>query len=131
MCIGVYAGEWVILSCAMRNRVDKRWSDGHDLGPPVGAGASKQKSWEGQRAAPVAERFVHHCGEDVDVLGRHGLICRWSEGRHQRHTALNEIRCLLHVCQPDLSHLGCSAAMASDQTVFRWCHGSLGSFYTT
>ena len=60
----------------------------------------------------MAERLVHHCGEDVDVLGRHGLICRWSEGRHQRHTALNEFRCLLHVCQPDSSHLGCSAAMA-------------------
>ena len=32
-----------------------------------------------------------HCGEDVDVMGRHGLSCRWSEGRHHRHAALNDI----------------------------------------
>ena len=43
-----------------------------------------------------------HCGEDVDVLGRHGLSCRWSEGRHQRHAALNDIvvRVLSSACVP-------------------------------
>ena len=33
----------------------------------------------------------HHCGEEVDVMGRHGLSCRWSKGRHHRHAALNDI----------------------------------------
>ena len=32
-----------------------------------------------------------HCGSEVDPLGTHGLSCRWSEGRHPRHTAVNEI----------------------------------------
>ncbi len=33
----------------------------------------------------------HHCGAVVDAMGRHGLSCRMSEGRHQRHGAVNEI----------------------------------------
>ena len=36
----------------------------------------------------------HHCkrcGQLVDSLGRHGLSCRRSEGRHSRHAALNSI----------------------------------------
>ena len=33
----------------------------------------------------------HHCGAEVDVLGRHGLSCRKSEGRHHRHAAVNDI----------------------------------------
>ena len=32
-----------------------------------------------------------HCGLEVDPLGTHGLSCRWSEGRHPRHAALNDI----------------------------------------
>ena len=32
-----------------------------------------------------------HCGAAVDALGRHALSCRWSEGRHQRHAAVNNI----------------------------------------
>ncbi len=32
-----------------------------------------------------------HCGSEVDPLGTHGLSCRWSEVRHSRHTAVNEI----------------------------------------
>ena len=32
-----------------------------------------------------------HCGTAVDALGRHALSCRRSEGRHQRHTAVNDI----------------------------------------
>ena len=31
------------------------------------------------------------CGTAVDSLGRHALSCRRSTGRHQRHTALNDI----------------------------------------
>jgi len=33
----------------------------------------------------------HHCGAEVDCLATHGLSCRWSEGRHHRHAALNDI----------------------------------------
>ena len=33
----------------------------------------------------------HRCGAEVDVLGHHVLSCRRSEGRHQRHAALNDI----------------------------------------
>ena len=33
----------------------------------------------------------YHCGVEVDSLGTHGLSCRRSEGRHHRHSALNDI----------------------------------------
>ena len=33
----------------------------------------------------------HHCGAEVDCLATHGLSCRWSEGRHHRHAAINDI----------------------------------------
>ncbi len=33
----------------------------------------------------------HHCSDVVDELGRHALSCRRSEGRHQRHSALNDL----------------------------------------
>ena len=32
-----------------------------------------------------------HCGVEVDHLGSHGLSCRKSEGRHYRHSAINDI----------------------------------------
>ena len=32
-----------------------------------------------------------HCSAMVDEFGRHALSCRRSEGRHQRHAALNDI----------------------------------------
>ena len=32
-----------------------------------------------------------HCGAEVDCLATHGLSCRWSEGRHHRHAAINDI----------------------------------------
>ena len=33
----------------------------------------------------------HHCRAEVDCLATHGLSCWWSEGRHHRHAALNDI----------------------------------------
>ena len=33
----------------------------------------------------------HHSGAEVDCLATHGLSCRWSEGRHHRHDAINNI----------------------------------------
>ena len=32
-----------------------------------------------------------HCGEEVDVMGKYGLSCRWSEGRQYRYAAMNNI----------------------------------------
>ena len=32
-----------------------------------------------------------HCGAEVDHLATHGLNCRWSEGRHPRHAAVNDV----------------------------------------
>jgi hypothetical protein len=32
-----------------------------------------------------------HCGAEVDSLATHGLSCRWSEARHHRHAAINDI----------------------------------------
>ena len=42
--------------------------------------------------APVCgPHRCQHCSAEVNALGRHALSCRWSEGRHFRHAALNEI----------------------------------------
>ena len=32
-----------------------------------------------------------HCGSDVDAQGTHGLSCRYSQGRHFCHAAMNDI----------------------------------------
>ena len=32
-----------------------------------------------------------HCGSKVDQLGTHGLSCRYSQGRHSRHAAVNDL----------------------------------------
>ena len=34
-----------------------------------------------------------HCGYEVDELATHGISCRWSEGRHHRLAAINDIIC--------------------------------------
>ena len=31
------------------------------------------------------------CGEDVNILGTHGLSCRFSKGRHSRHASVKDI----------------------------------------
>ena len=42
--------------------------------------------------APVCgPHQCQHCSMEVDVLGRHTLSCKRSEGRHLRHAALNDI----------------------------------------
>ena len=33
----------------------------------------------------------HHCGVQVDGTAMHGLSCKWSEGHHQHHVAVNDI----------------------------------------
>ena len=32
-----------------------------------------------------------HCGAEVDSSAMHGLSCRWSDGRHPRHAAINDL----------------------------------------
>ena len=43
----------------------------------------------------------HHCGVQVDGTATHGLSCKWSEGRHQCHAAVNNI---VH-CTMSAAHL--------------------------
>ena len=72
-----------------------------------------------------------HCGAEVDHLATHGLSCRWSEGRHHRHAALNDIihRTLMSAHIP--SRLEPSGIFRSDGkrpdgiTVVPWKSGKL------
>ena len=41
--------------------------------------------------AICAPHPCHHCGAEVDSLGTHGLSCKYSEGHHHRHVAMNDI----------------------------------------
>ena len=41
--------------------------------------------------AKVCEPHKCRCGREMDALGLHGLSCKFSAGRHPRHSALNEI----------------------------------------
>ena len=42
-------------------------------------------------APTCGPRQCRHCSVEVDVFGRHSLSCKKSEGRHFRHSALNDI----------------------------------------
>ncbi len=45
-----------------------------------------------QHCSPLCRPHTcHHCGAQVDSTATHGLSCIWSEGRHQRHAAVNDI----------------------------------------
>ena len=56
----------------------------------------------------------YHCGAAVDELATHGLSCPKSQGRHPRHTAINELiqRSLVTAVVP--SHLEPSGICRSD-----------------
>ena len=42
--------------------------------------------------APICgSHLCNHCRAEVDVLGRHALSCKKSEGRHHCHAAVNDI----------------------------------------
>jgi hypothetical protein len=38
-----------------------------------------------------SRHVCHQCGKEVDESGTHGLSCRRSQGRHPRHSQLNEV----------------------------------------
>jgi len=42
---------------------------------------------------PIVVEHTCVCGENVDVFGTHGLLCRCSGGRIPRHAAINETIC--------------------------------------
>ena len=44
----------------------------------------------GQGAPLCRPHTCHHCGVQVDGTAMHDLSCKWSEGRHQNHTAVND-----------------------------------------
>ena len=72
----------------------------------------------------------HHCGADVNEFGRHvhGLSCRKSEGRHQRHAALNNIILSLPVCQLAWSHQAFQDLTGRGQMESPLCPGGMGDF---
>ena len=72
----------------------------------------------------------HHCGANVDTLATHGLSCRQSEGRHFRHSSINDlIHCALSAAKFDLdwSLQGCTGMMGRDLMASQWPHGSMAS----
>ena len=56
----------------------------------------------------------YHCGVEVNCLGTHGLSCKWSEGRHRRHAALNDIVHRALTMAHILSHLEPAGICRSD-----------------
>lgn len=40
---------------------------------------------------PICPEHTCRCGNKVDPSGTHGLSCRYSAGRHSRHTEINNI----------------------------------------
>ena len=40
--------------------------------------------------APICEPHTCKCSAAVEIHGRHGLSCRYSAGRHSRHSSLNK-----------------------------------------
>ena len=40
---------------------------------------------------PLCHPHKCQCGAEVDQLGRHGLSCKSAEGRHSRHSQVNDL----------------------------------------
>jgi hypothetical protein len=70
------------------------------------------------------------CGAMVDVNGIHGLICRISKGRLERHNAVNKLikRSLLTPkFRLVLRRSNCHTLTVNDQMVCQQCHGHVDS----
>ena len=75
--------------------------------------------------APICQPHKCRCGTEVDIFGQHGLSCKFSKGRHSRHTALNEsvARALTSAgCQTTLepTDLSRKDQKRPDGTAFPW-----------
>ena len=72
---------------------------------------------------------LFHCGEEVSHLGTHGLSCKFSQGQHFHHGALNEIvhRALtaVHIPSPlEPSGISCSNGKRPDgASIVPWKSG--------
>ena len=52
---------------------------------------SSESLWAFVWAPPCRPHSCQYCGAKVDHLATHSLSCKKSEGRHYRHTAVNDI----------------------------------------
>ena len=78
--------------------------------------------------APLCKPHTcHHCGAEVNSMALHGLSCRWSEGRHHRHAALNNILVRAFKYLLSWSLLILIGWMESGLTVSRLCHKKRGN----
>ena len=65
------------------------------------------------------------CGKVVDARGLHGLVCRKSAPRQQRHSHLNNIiwRAMKRAQIPSKSQWACFGMTANSPTAPQSCHG--------
>ena len=75
----------------------------------------------------------HHCGVQVDDTATHGLSCKWSEGHHQRHAAVNDIvYCAMSAARLQPTDLSRSDGKCPDRvTLVPWMSGRLVVWETT
>ena len=73
----------------------------------------------------------HHCGVQVDGTATHSLSCKWSEGHHQCHAAVNDIvHCAISAAHlsPRLESTGlsrCEGKCPDEVTLVPWKSGRL------
>ncbi|GAU97086.1 hypothetical protein RvY_08441 [Ramazzottius varieornatus] len=79
--------------------------------------------------AKLCEPHACRCGVQVDGLGRHGLACKNSAGRHSRHDALNDIihraltSCQVHNIREPNGLLRDDGRRPDGLTLVPWCQG--------
>ncbi|GAV09477.1 hypothetical protein RvY_19016 [Ramazzottius varieornatus] len=72
-----------------------KWSLLSTAEPPVPELRRQKKAWDMPLLKEIHEELrcrshVCRCGASVDEFGQHGLSCKFSGGRHSRHSAFNE-----------------------------------------
>ena len=62
------------------------------IGIAIGSDSSLRVAIGLRLGVPICgPHLCQHCVDEVDVFGRHGLSCKWSEGRLYRHSTMNLI----------------------------------------